>query len=44
LTPNSSIQLLRLAHPELALVGIDADEGDQYIGILGGDLKHLVVL
>ena len=36
-------QLACLAHPELALVRVDADERNQHVGILGGDLQHLVV-
>ncbi len=44
LTPYSSISFLRLAHAELALVRIDADEGDQHVEILGSDLQHLVIV
>jgi hypothetical protein len=37
-------QPLRLAHAELALVRIDADKGNQHVGIFRGDLKHLGVV
>jgi hypothetical protein len=37
-------QLARFAHPQLALVRIDADKGYQHIGIFGGDFQHLVIV
>src|SRR5258707_1342850 len=37
-------QLLRLAHAELALVRVDADEGDQDVEMFGGDFQHLVIV
>ena len=37
-------QPARLANAKLALVRIDADEGDQDVGIVGGDLQHLVIV
>jgi hypothetical protein len=37
-------QLARFAHPQLALVRIDADKGYQHVGIFSGNFQHLVVV
>src|SRR6185503_6358170 len=44
LTPNSSISFRASRTPSFALMRVDADERDQHVGILRGQLKHFVIV